>query len=194
MEILNPNWPSLAPLFHYYVTRYEDGGANSEGFLYLDNSLTTLTTKGICKQDLHPQPYTSAGAAAKPSPDAYSDAANRALGRRGHHFRYVPASGPSNVAWMREQLGQDRPVVIGIQLPVTYPSSFLNAKFEWLDPDNSARSISGHCVLGIGYSDARQAIHIQDCHGSGRFDQGCWWMGYRVADSSMVQGAYSLIP
>jgi C1A family cysteine protease len=77
---------------------------------------------------------------------------------------------------------------------MSYPSSFLNGNFEWLDPDNTPRSASGHCVLAVGYNDARQAIHIQDSHGSGQFETGSWWMGYRVVDSSIVQDVYGLLP
>lgn len=194
MEVLNLPWPALAPLFHYYVARYEDGGANSDGFLYLDNALVTLTIKGICGRDLHPEPYTDAGAATKPSSQAYADASSRALGLRGRRPRYLPASGVSNTAWIRDQLNQEHPAVIGLQLPMTYPGSFLNSKFEWLDPDAFPQSDSGHCILCIGYNDARQAFHVQDSHGPAQFEQGCWWMGYRVADSSLIQGVYSLLP
>ena len=194
MEMLNPSWPALAPLFHYYVTRYEDGGADADGFLYLDSGLASLTSAGICREDLHRPPFTVAGAATKPSPAAYADALMRALGRRGVQLRYLPISGPSKAAWIREQLCQNRPVVIGIQLPMSYPTAFLNQNFEWLDPDRFPRSASGHCVLAIGYNDARGAIHIQDSRGTGQFDRGCWWMGYRVADSSIIQDAYCLIP
>jgi hypothetical protein len=194
MEILNPDCPALAPLFHYYVTRFENGGANAEGFLFLDNGLATLTNEGICREELHHPPFTGVGAATKPSSDAYADALARALGRRRLQFRYSQVNGPSKVAWMRDQLHRDCPVVIGIQLPMTYPDSFLNSSFEWLDPESSPRSASGHCVLAFGYNDARQAFHIQDSRGSVTFERGCWWMGYRVADSSIVQDAYSLIP
>jgi hypothetical protein len=194
MGTMDPTGPDLSPLFHYYVTRYDNGGANADGFLYLDDGLVTLTNEGISCKDLHSPPFTVSGAAAKPSAEAYADALTRALGRRGLRLRYTPLGGPSKVAAIREELAQDHPVVIGIQLPVGYPESFLNSRFEWLDPDNPARSSAGHCVLAVGYNDGRTSIHIQDSHGGAAFDQGLWWMGYRVVDSSVVQDAYSLIP
>lgn len=194
MEALNSGWPALAPLFHYYVTRYDRGGADAEGYLFLDSGVATLATVGICRKELHPQPYTRAGAATKPTPEAYTDALTRALRRRRERPRLVHVSGISKVTWIREQLCQDRPVVIGLQLPMNYPNSFLNSNFEWLDPNSSPRSRSGHCVLAFGYNDAQQALHIQDSHGVGCFERGRWWMGYRVVDSIIVQDAYSLIP
>ena len=194
METIDPKTPTLSPLFHYYVTRYDNGGADSDGFLYLDDGLSALTNEGISRRDLHSPPFTTGGAATRPSAEAYADALTRALGRRGMRLRYSPLGGPSKVAAIREELRQDHPVVLGIQLPMGYPNSFLNSRFEWIDPDNPPLSSAGHCVLSLGYNDGRTCIHIQDSHGDAAFDQGFWWMGYRVVDSSVVQDAYSLIP
>jgi hypothetical protein len=194
MEVLNPGWSALAPLFHYYVARYDDGGADAAGFLYLDNGLATLSGAGICRKDLHPVAYDDAGSRIRPSPSAYADGVNRALRRRGVRFRFEQASGPSNTAWIRDQLRLNHPVILGMRLPVGYPDSFLNARFEWLDPESRELSLSGHCVLVTGFNDLRGAIHIQDSRGTVRFDCGYWWMGYRIVDSSIVQQVYSLIP
>jgi hypothetical protein len=194
MEIMNPKWAQLSPLFHYYVTRFEDGGANADGFLYLDNGLVTLTTSGVCVRSLHSVPFTTDGAATKPSPGAYADGQSRALGKRGGRVRYREVDVLSRVVWIREQLKQNCPVIIGVQLPTNYPGSFLNSRSEWLDPDQAPRSATGHCVLVTGYDDTRGALHIQDCAGTHSFASGYWWMGYRVADSTIVQQVYCLIP
>ena len=194
MEVMDPTAPALSPLFHYYVTRYDNGGANADGFLNLDDGLGTLTNDGICSRALHSPPFTTTGTATKPSAEAYADALTRALGRRGVRLRYTPLGGPSMVVAIREELAQDHPVVIGIQLPVGYPGSFLNSRLEWLDPENPPLSQSGHCVFAVGYNDIRTSLHIQDSRGSAAFDKGLWWMGYRIVDSVVVQEAYSLIP
>jgi hypothetical protein len=44
MEIIHPDWPSLAPLFHYYVTRVVDNEDDGAGGIALDGALTTRTT------------------------------------------------------------------------------------------------------------------------------------------------------
>jgi hypothetical protein len=192
MEILHPDWPPLAPLFHYFVTRFDNLGADSNGFLFLDRALQTLTTQGICRLDLHTQPFTSTGATIRPSRQAFTDALTRRLLRQGLFFRYRPLPGPSRVALIREQLRKGFPVVIGFTLPQGYHRTFLNEKKEWQDPNNPARTTSGHCLLVIGYADSRQALLVQDSRGVAEFDRGCWWLGYRVADSSVVLDAYSL--
>lgn len=191
MEILNPSWPALAPLFHYYVTRFDRGGAEAAGFLFLINGLATLTRDGICRESLHSQPYTGVGASTRPTLEAYADAKTRALGRRNDRPKYSPAAGPSKVVWIREQLRDECPVVLGMQMPLGYPKSFLNEKKEWLDPEKPPRTLGGHCVLVTGYDDSRQALHIQDSQSRDAFEQGCWWMGYLVVDSTVVQPCLS---
>jgi hypothetical protein len=194
MEVMSRGGPTLSPLFHYYVARFDDGGADLDGFLYLDKALKTLSSTGICRSDLHVVPYTEPGSRAKPSSVAYADGSERRLARRGPRRRYEPADGTSNAAWLREQLRQNRPCIIGFRLPEGYEAgTFLNRKFEWLDPER-ALTAGGHCVLATGYSDLRQAIHIQDSRGTSRYERGRWWMGYRVADSRAVQELYCLIP
>jgi hypothetical protein len=194
MESIQANVPPLSPLFHYYVTRFDKGGADADGFLYLDDGLDTLTNEGISRRGLHSVPFTSAGITIRPTTEAYADALTRALGLRGLFPRYTQLDGPSKVAAIRDEIAQDHPVVVGIQLPKGYPKAFLNSQFEWLDPDNPERSLAGHCVLVVGYNDAKSCLHIQDSRGSSLFDKGLWWMGYRVVDSSIVQDAYSLSP
>ena len=192
MEAMNPQWPSLAPLFHYYVTRFQNHGADSDGFLFLIDALFTLTRDGISRKTLHPYPYTEDGASTKPSSEAFTDGAQRALGRRAARLRFRQSEGPSRVVWIREQLLQNCPVILGIQLPAAYPN-FLNTQFEWRDP-NLPRSLSGHCVFAFGYDDSRNAFQIQDSRGETEFDRGCWWMGYSIVDSTNVKEAYCLIP
>lgn len=194
METLDASWPALAAMFHYHVTRFDNRGADSSGFLYLEDGLATLTNNGVCRQDLHIAAFTDQGAEQAPSATAYSDGATRALGRRMLRPRYQKTDQASRVAWAREQLRQDRPVVIGLRLPSTYMDGFLDATYAWTDPNKFALSGTGHCVLAFGYDDAKQAVHIQDSKGKNKFDQGCWWMGYRVMDSFVVQDAYCLLP
>jgi C1A family cysteine protease len=100
------------------------------------------------------------------------------------------------VAWIRDQLRQNCPVVIGLHAPepTYYPDKFPDKKNEWQDPENPKPSSNGHCIVALGYDDTRLALKIQDSHGSRRFDLGCWWMGYRVADSQVVREVYSLVP
>lgn len=195
MESRDRLCPALAPLFHYHVTRFDRGAADAQGAIFLGNGLTTLASDGICRRDLYNQPFTDEGAMLKPSTRAYEDASSRAL----HEGKFSPShihksEGASRVAWAREQLRKDLPVVIGFKLPPAeaYPKKFLDDSYSWLDPNKFQGTSDGHCVLAFGYNDLRQVFHIQDSMGIDNFDNGCWWMGYRIMDSEWVQDAYCL--
>ncbi len=195
MERVSPGSPTLAPLFHYYIARIEDAGGDPNGNLFLENALQTLAVSGICTHDLHPVPFTQVGSDTPPSKEARGDGEARALRRRAGRLRFEDGGGSgSNAAWIREKLDHDCPVILGIGLPSGYPDRFLDARYEWRDPDQPAPTDLGHCVLVSGYSDLRNALKIRDSRGSSKFDRGYWWMGYRVADSSAVQQLFSLLP
>jgi hypothetical protein len=192
MEARNPQWPALAALFHYYVCRVDGGVGNPDGSLPLaSRTLNPLGIVGICRSTEHNAPFTAEGAATRPSSAAFSDAKTHRLAGDGSSLKYRPLSGTSLAIAVREALSRDQPVVIGFTLPVGYPDRFLDSAFTWSDP-TMARDAGGHCVLAVGFSDARGAIRIHDCQGPSAFDQGRWWMGYRILDSGFVGDAFTL--
>jgi hypothetical protein len=150
METLDSGGPPLASMFHYHVTRFDNQGSDASGFLFLEDGLSTITNNGVCDMALHNPPVTEQGAQVMPSSAAYTDGASRALGRRNLRLRYAAADGLSRVAWAREQLRQNKPVVIGFHLPSTCPDGFLDSSFSWLDPNAFTASGTGYCVLAFG--------------------------------------------
>jgi hypothetical protein len=188
MEAIDATVPPLSPIFHYHVTRYDNGASHAGGFIGIDEGITTLRAEGICLGDLHDQPYTVDGTTHKPSIAAYTDGRTRAWLRSNHVDTPV---GPSRAAWVRRELMKDRPVVIGFRLPVTYPNGFLDQDHRWASPSQFPSGTNSHCVLSIGFNDA-YGFRIQDWRGSDAFDEGCWWMGYSIVDSSVVSAIYSL--
>jgi hypothetical protein len=198
MEIIHPDWPELAPLFHYHVSRFINNFGDPTGGFALDDAITTLTSQGICRHADHDvdrgNPYTIAEAVTRPSPSAFADASGRRIAFEGLLFKFNHLSGSSWVASIRDELRRMRPVAAGFRLPQSYPDHFLDARSEWTDLNKAPASNVGHCVLITGYSDSRQALRVRDSQGAGRFDSGGWWMGYRLADTGVIQDAYSLIP
>lgn len=191
LEVLNPAWPALAPLFHYYITRFEERGADGLGVPFLDAGLSALRDHGVCAETLHVREFTESDAGNPPSIAARLDAGHR---RPAGRFWFRTLSGPSWSAAIRDELREGHAVVIGIRLPVGYPGGlFLDARHEWTDPNRPALSSTGHCVLATGFNDARTALRIHDSQGAARFDRGGWWMGYRVADFGAITEAFSIL-
>jgi hypothetical protein len=188
--------PALGQMFHYHVTRFINGGADGQGRLFLDRGIGTLTAQGICREADHASIFTEQGAAIRPSQDAFDDAVTRRIERDPLRFRYQEIGGTSRAAEIRRHIRDDHPVVITFTLPMNYPTSFLNDNDEWLDERSPPPSGNRHCVLVVGFDDARAggrgAIRIVDSQGTDVFDRGLWWMAYRVVDSATVHEAYAL--
>jgi hypothetical protein len=197
MEIVHRDWPPLAPLFHYYVTANLNHGADANGFLRLDDALATLTAQGICSHINHDvdqgHAYTTLLTTIRPSPLAFADGAQRVIRRVQMRFQYQRLAGPSWSKSVRNELRQNRAIVIGFRLPTGYAADqFLDARFEWNDLQRVPPSDEGHCVVVTGYDDSRTAFRIVDSQGVNRVGGGIWWMAYRVADSGVIQDACSL--
>ena len=193
MEIRDRAAPALSAMSHYHLAR-EKGLGNLEGRLTLQEGLMTLQRAGICSQHLHAAPMTDAGVNMPLTPDARADARNNRLLRQGPFPPFESIGSGSRVMGIRHHVKRLRPVLLGFRLPLTYPDgSFLGDRHQW---DNPAIDLSsdGHCVVVIGFDDFRQALRVQDSRGRHpRFQEGCWWMGYPVADSPAILVAASVM-
>jgi hypothetical protein len=197
MEVCQPASPALGRMFHYHVTRFVNLGADEFGRLFLDRGIGTLTAQGICREADHQSLFDAAGAAARPNQAAFDDALTRRILRRQDlRFPYEEVVGTSRAAEIRRHIRDNHPVVLTFTLPMGYPRAFLNDEHEWLDERTPPPSSSRHCVLVVGFDDLRGraagAVRIVDSQGTGMFDGGMWWMGYRILDSARVHQAFAL--
>ncbi len=195
LEALNFDCPVLAPMFHYFVTRYEQaGGANADGFLFLDSGISTIQGVGVCKQSLYLETNRLPSTTDRPPQAAFDDAEARKLSSFGFS-RVQEINAISRSVVIKERLRADYPVVVGFTLPMEYPAK-IDTEKRWMDPEGFTASSIGHCVLLVGYDDLQGggsgAVRVQDSRGMQFADGGCWWMGYRVLDSAFVQAAVYL--
>jgi hypothetical protein len=193
MEAKNAGWPLLSPMYHYRAARVDRRGGDAAGRLTMAEGLTTLEGSGVSTQRLHKASFDEAGLALVPSLAARADAAARRLRRQGLFSAWESIGSASRVVSIRHHLKRGRPVLLGLLLPNSYPAAFLASGHQWDNPSVPLSS-DGHCVLTVGYDDVKLALRIQDSRGDYRgFDQGCWWMGYAVADSPAIVSAVSLL-
>jgi hypothetical protein len=188
-EIKHPG-SALAAIFHYHAAKYNEPVFMPGGRMSVDDGFNTLVARGVCLQSLHSAAYTAAGWASVPPQAAYSDALNRRLPTSIFSAGYYSLTQIPRSVEIRDRLRLDRPVIIGFALPQGYPASVPGPSNIW---DNVSVQLSPdlHVVVAIGFDDMKMAIKVQDSRGNTAFDSGCWWMGYNVADSSIVSLAYT---
>ena len=198
MEILNPEWPDLAPLFHFWVARFDAiGAADPHGNLYLDGGLQVATSDGVCRYrdhsaEEHGAAFTHSGAQVQPRLSAYTDARQRRLPRLGPYPGYRKITGGSRYNQIKGLIDGGQPALLGLILPRAYPKDFLDSSGRWLDPEVPGDNVYRHCVLATGYNDAKSALRVLDSRGPDEFDHGSWWIGPRVVDSSAVEEVFAL--
>jgi hypothetical protein len=192
MEAANRGWPELAPLFHYYMTRYEtQNGADANGFLDMQKAKSALEDHGICRETNHRREFVATDAARAPNGVARVDA--RRQRPRGLNWER-PISGPQWVTSITDELRRDNPVVIRFRMPFGYPrSDFLNALGEWKDPAVPGLSTTQHVALCVENNPTKTALRIWDSQGDKpQFNNGTWWMSYRVANGGAILSAFGI--
>lgn len=200
MEVRQPLWATLSPVFHYHVTRFVNKGADAGGRLFPSAGFATLMTNGICDEADHTSVFDDGGVGAQPSPGAFKKASTQVLRGALLQSPVKPIAPGSRSADIRSHLQAGRPVIVIFRMPLDYPKpTFLNDQHEWLDPATPPVSAVNHCVLLVGFDDLRGsgstrkgAVEVFDSQGAGAFAGGRWWMGYRVLDSRIVVEAFAL--
>jgi hypothetical protein len=193
MEVRDRGAPVLSAMSHYHLARVETHLGNAQGRLTLEEGLATLQNAGICSQHLHDAPMTDAGLTVPLTPDARADARRNRLLRQGLFPPFEPIGSGSRVIGIRHHVKRQRPVLLGFRPPRAYPDRFLFGDHQWDDPSVELLP-DGHCVVVIGFDDVRQALRVQDSRGNHpKFQEGCWWMGYAVADSPAILVAASVM-
>ena len=193
MEIRDRQAPTLSAMGHYRTARVDRRLGNSVGRLTVFDGITTLEGAGICSHVLHSAPMTDEGLATPLTAAARTDGRRHLLTRRAFFPGWDTITGGSRAMGIRGHLKDDFPVLMGFRLPRDYPQDFLGPDGVWDDP-SIPLTPDGHCVVVIGFNDFKQALCIQDSRGDHeKFEEGCWWMGYAVADSAAIVVAVSLM-
>jgi hypothetical protein len=197
METLDAGWPELSPLFQYFTAR--SAAQNSQNPALSELTLTQgrdgLRLHGICESSLHVGQFTPAGAAARPSEVARTNAKRHRLRTDLVANLPVPRARsltPSEIN-IKSELLANRPVVLGFVLPAGFKELLALNGFKWTDESVPQTSPpTGHAVLVCGFDEALRAFCVQDSRG-GEFGLcGKWWMGYRIVNSRFAQRAMTI--
>jgi hypothetical protein len=187
LEILNPTWEQLAPLFHFYMFNSSVQGGTVEHFedMTITQGLNVLASRGLCLYRYYPVPFSEAGAKTPPNDTAMRDAFSRAMPYDNNREvgAFAGLSDNNRVSEWKTALLGNRPIIVGFYMTDQY-----GPKMDRLrgDPDPGRP----HAVPILGYREVERSFLVQDSQGMEFAHGGQWWLPYDIAESTTVEQAY----
>jgi hypothetical protein len=179
----------LSPLFHYWSAR----GDGAE-LVLLDprTALRSAASVGICRRELHDPGFDAAGAAVRPSEEAFADAERQRLAgydAATMRMRYSVITGEI-VPACKNAIARGIPVIVAFWMTSAYRA--ISAALPDHGPPPPEPSDEGHAVVVLGYDDARESFQVKDSRGAAFGRRGHWQMPYSVMSSRLVHEVWAL--
>lgn len=162
--------PLLSRLYLYYVTRVRVEGtpATEDSGCMIRDVMKALASIGTCKDATWP--YDISKFSDSPPPAADAEAAENEI------LQYLACTDLNAV---KQSLADGYPVVIGFSVPENMMSDACAQTGIVQYPGPQEQIIGGHCVLAVGYDDAKQLITFENSWGTGWGDQGFGYLSYK---------------
>ena len=138
---------------------------------YVTDALNVLSQQGVCP--LNEMPYDQNDWVTKPSQQATADA-------KKFRIDYWRKINHTDIKEVKAHLAAGYPVVIG----ATVSEEFVhNGKDTWKEPGTAE---GGHCMLLVGYDDAKNAFKVMNSWGPEWGDNGFGWIDYGLFTNPQV--------
>jgi C1A family cysteine protease len=158
-------------LFIYYNGRVLDGTTKQDAGTFIRSAVKALAKQGVPDEGFWR--YNPLKWPVKPPVAAYFNA-------KFHQAVSYRRVDNTNELALKSALAQDLPVVFGATL---YEDFYDLVDNSVSFPDSTRRTIGGHCMLIVGYSDDRGAFLVRNSWGRGWGDDGYHWMPYAYVTS-----------
>ena len=138
---------------------------------YITDALNVLSQQGVCPWD--EMPYDQNDWVTKPSQQASTDA-------KKFRIDYWRKINHLDIKEVKAHLAAGYPIIIG----ATVSNEFIhNGKDIWKNPGTPE---GGHCMLLVGYDDAKNAFKVMNSWGTEWGDNGFGWIDYGLFTNSQV--------
>lgn len=167
MALIHPGFmPSR--LMIYYDGRAIEGDVQDDNGAQIRDVVSGLAHQGVCDESLWP--YDISQFAAPPNDAAYQAALTNKI---TNYYRVLTLPDVKN------SLAQGFPVIIGFTVYEGFESPDVAASGILKMPHWGEQAVGGHCVLVIGYDDAKQEVLVRNSWGTGWGINGNFWMPYQ---------------
>ena len=182
-QVYDPNtFEPVSRNFIYWNERVIDGStATDAGATTLADACHALKNVGVCRESLWP--YGPQTLLAKPSDEAYADAAKHKISEfyaldQGYQLKHCLASG--------------YPFMFGFMVFESFESEQVAETGDMQMPQPGEQIIGGHAVCCVGYDDLNEMFIVRNSWGQGWGLNGYFYMPYSFMDSQYTDDYYTL--
>ncbi len=165
-------------LFIYYGERNIEGTIGQDAGAAVADGAKVVSTLGVAPESMWP--YDVRKFAVKPPAKVYAEALK--------HVTPAPSSiDTGDLVEVKTALALGHPIVFGFDV---------YASFESVGDDGvytpQGGDVGGHCVVAVGYDDAKGVVIVRNSWGTSWGDEGYFYFPYRHFASNMTSDAWSI--
>jgi C1A family cysteine protease len=173
-------------LFIYYNERALEGTVSSDAGAVIKDGIKVVNSEGVCPETLWP--YEVGLFAVKPPKRCYVAALTD---------RLVSYEAIQTLGDLKDAISSKLAVVFGFTVYESFESAAVAQTGVMPMPAPGEQVVGGHCVVAVGYSDAKSQVICRNSWGTGWGDTGYFYMPYQYmtgaatsSDSASINGAY----
>jgi len=161
----------LSRLFVYYNERALEGTVNEDAGAMIRDGVKSLVKQGVCPEA--EWPYVISRFRTKPAPACYRDA----LGHQVQSYHRI-----LTLQEMKSCLAEGFPFVFGFTVYEAFESPAVAKTGRLNLPTTRERSLGGHAVMAVGYSDPAKRFTVRNSWGADWGLGGYFTMPYAYLD------------
>ena len=170
--------------FIYYNARDAEGDTGSDNGATVRDGVAALVRLGVCSEDAWI--YQASDVTARPYPGCY----RAALPQAGGTYHPVGNDSGATIDEICDQLAGGEPIVFGISVFQSFETEQVAKTGIVPMPHPGEKDLGGHCIVMVGYDDARQSIECRNSWGPDWGDHGYFWLPYAYASSPSFADDY----
>lgn len=173
-------WQVFSRLFIYWHEREIEKTINEDAGAMIRDGMKVLQKIGAPLESSWP--YNITRFTEKPSAQAEAEAVNHRI-KEYHRV--------TKVSTAKAALASAQPIVMGMLVYDSFESAQVARTGMVPMPHQTEQQLGGHCMLIVGYDDAKQCFIVRNSWGMGWGDKGYCYIPYQFVDSHLIMDMWT---